>query len=494
MERATAAVNSQCAGCKILLPLVGMLEGQLTAATGAIENLQKLSAEQAEKIAHLEARVNRNSNNSSQPPSADPPGQVHPVKRRPSGLKPGGQPGHEGHHRLLAPPERVKEVIAYIPTHCEHCRHPLPPEASPQDPPPGLHQVTELPRVVSEITEHQAHARTCPSCGKVTRAKLPREVGNHVLGPKLAASLAYLSARGQVSRRLVQEIAVNVFDAAISTASICKYEQELGASLEKPYAQVREEVLAAPAKNVDETSWQQHKNKCWLWLMATPKLAFFMIHPKRGQEGFEALVGTQPTGTLTTDRWCVYEQLSPLRHQICWPHLKRDFQKFSECQGPARKRLGEAGLKTTGELFAIWHAFRDGKIDRTAMCQQLKPVRREFKKTLEDHAAGTDKKAARASRKLLKHFPALWTFARVEGVEPSNNHAERCLRPAVMLRKRSFGNHSEAGCRFTERLLTVGQTLRLQGRNLLTFLSEAVRAHRTGQTAPSPIPQAIESG
>jgi len=95
-----------------------------------------------------------------------------------------------------------------------------------------------------------------------------------------------------------------------------------------------------------------------------------------------------------------------------------------------------------------------------------------------------NKKVVRFCRRLLDIYPALWTFARVEGVEPTNNVAERTLRSAVIWRKISFGNHSDAGCRFAERILTTVQTLRLQGRQVLAYLRDAVAAHRADQPAP----------
>src|SRR3974377_1787130 len=108
---------------------------------------------------------NPNSPNPSPPPSVDPPGAPKPVIKTPTGRKPGGQPGHPGHHRHRFPPERVNKIVPYVPATCTDCQAPLPSEAAPGDPEPTWHQVAELPELAANITEHQAHARTCPCCG-----------------------------------------------------------------------------------------------------------------------------------------------------------------------------------------------------------------------------------------------------------------------------------------------------------------------------------------
>ena len=168
----------------------------------------------------------------------------------------------------------------------------------------------------------------------------------------------------------------------------------------------------------------------------------------------------------------------------CWAHLKRDFQKLWDL-GTATQGIARSGRKAVKEVFAIWKDFKDGRIDRATLQARLQPVRRRFLKALQRGSTGEDKKTKRFCRRLLKVYDAMWTFAEVEGVEPTNNHAERMVRPAVLWRKGSFGNHSADGCRFTERIMTTVQTLRLQNRPVLDYLRSALIAHRTGAQAPA---------
>lgn len=425
-----------------------------------------------------------NSSNSSKPPSSDPPWQPPASAKPRSGKKPGGQPGHFGAFRQRLPFERVKHIVDYVPDACAHCQAPLAGQYGPHLPETSWHQVAELPEVLAEITEHRGHSRTCACCGKVTRAEIPATVRAHCTGPKLAASLSFLGGCLHASKRAIQETCETLFGVPLSLGTVSKLEADTCAALEAPHAEALEAVRAAPVKNVDETGWAKQGKLCWLWLAATASVAVFAIHAQRGKAGFKNLLGKAVAGIVCSDRWSVYAVLSFCQRQLCWAHLKRDFQKFKELGGEGRK-AGNAGLRAVKEIFEAWSEWKEKKIDRPEMQARLAPTCMALYRALERGRDGPDKKVRRFCKRLLKDYEALWTFADVEGVEPTNNHAERCLRPAVMWRKRSFGNHSEDGCRFTERLLTAVQTLRLQKRPVLEYLKNAVHNHRAGKPTQS---------
>lgn len=448
-----------------------------------VDELEALVLELKAKIDELTARLNQNSSNSSKPPSSDTPWRKPATSKEPTGRKPGGQPGHPGHCRVRLPPERLTRVVRYVPEVCAACRAPLPKQPGPHDPPPTWHQVAELPPLLAEITEYQGHARTCPCCGHRTRAEIPPAIQAHTTGPHLAATLSYLSGRCHDSKRNVQEIAETVFGVPLSLGTVAKLEQDLSAALAEPHAQALAAVRAAPLKHMDETGWAQGGKLCWLWLAATLTVVVFQIHARRGKDGLQALL-SEFAGILCSDRWGAYAQWPLPQRQICWAHLKRDFQKLLEFSA-ATQGLGRAGQRAVQTVFAVWKDFKDGRIDRAALQARLLPVRIRFQNALRRGSRGADKKTKRFCRRLLKVYAALWTFAAVEGVEPTNNHAERMVRPAVLWRKSSFGNHSTAGCRFTERILTTVQTLRLQKRPVLDYLRRALAAHRAGTQVPA---------
>jgi transposase len=469
MNQGPATPATSCPEC-------GELRAELDRAQQQIARLQA-------ELHELRCQLNRNSSNSSSPPSADPPGAPKPVIKAPSRRRPGGQPGHPGSHRHRLPPERVQQVVPYIPTICTRCQAPLPREAGPGDPEPTWHQVAEIPPLAAVVTEHQGHARTCSGCGHLNRGEIPPEVRADVTGPRLAAVMSYFSGRHHLSRRGVEEIVETVFEVPISLGTVMALEVETSAALAGAYHEVRDEVRNAPVKNTDETGWSQAGQKRWLWTAATATAALFVIHLRRGFEGLQALLGEAITGIVCSDRWAAYSKLPLELRQICWAHLKRDFQKLVDRGGPA-EAIGRVGLEVVECLFADWWSFRRGELDRPGLQARVERMARELQSTLERGRGCADSKAATFCANVLALDPALWLFAALEGVEPTNNHAERILRLGVLWRKNAFGSHSAAGCRFVERMLSVVQTLRLQRRPVLDYLVRAIEAHRSGQPAP----------
>jgi len=435
--------------------------------------LEKRIAVLEEKVCDLLARLNQNSSNSSRPPSSDPP-WIRPAAKKPSGRKPGGQPGHEGAFRQRLPLERVDVISPHLPTHCGNCQALLPADAK-QRGEPAWHQVAELPPLAAIVTEHQAHALICTHCGYATRAEFPEAIRARTMGPGLSSFLSYLSGRFHQSRRQVQELVETVLKIPLSLGSICAREKEMSAALAPAYAEALQKVREAPCKNIDETGWNEAGELCWLWAAGDNTVAVFKVDPSRGKPGFNALL-PQPQGVLITDRWHAYSRIPLQSRQLCWAHCKRDFQKLVDF-GNGGEKLGRAGLKVVREVFTVWRRFKNNLLTPRGLCRKLFPLKQRMRQILEKARDGPMKKAARFSKRMLKCFDALWTFARVSGVEPTNNHAERLLRQAVLWRKRCQRSWSDSGCRFVERVLTVVQTLRLQHRPVFQYLENTLRAH-----------------
>ena len=172
------------------------------------------------------------------------------------------------------------------------------------------------------------------------------------------------------------------------------------------------------------------------------------------------------------------------RRQICWAHLRRDFTAHAEGLG-AEKEFGEAGLELCERVFWAWEVFAHTG-DRRQLELTVRSLQREFKPIIRRFAAkrARNKYCRGMARNLLKAWPALWTFAKHRGVEPTNNHAERALRSAVIYRKLSLGSQSEAGEQRIARLLSVHTTCRLQQRSLFAYLADALSAHARGDPVP----------
>jgi transposase len=296
--------------------------------------------------------------------------------------------------------------------------------------------------------------------------------------------IAFVSSRVHGSRRAVEELLEEVLGAPLALGTVMAREREMSQALSEPYRQAKQMVQKASAKNVDETGWKRAGR--FLWVAASRSLAVFHLDPCRNRDALHELLGQDIRGTICTDRFGVYEKVPLARRGLCWSHLKRDFTDLAEQKGPAQ-RIGDAGLELCGQVFGLWHQFRDRKINRAILGRRMTPLRKAMEQILKRGSRCKCKRAAQFCRELLRLEPALWTFVRVQGIEPTNNHAERMLRPAVMWRKQSLGSHSLGGCRFVERMMTVLQTLRLRGQEVMDYLQQAIHALRCG-LSPPPLP------
>ncbi|MGI8448530.1 MAG: IS66 family transposase [Streptosporangiaceae bacterium] len=435
------------------------------------------------RLATLEERLQQTSRTSSRPPSSDPPSAPPRGQRDPSGRSVGGQVGHEGHGRPLLPVEQVDHVVEVKPPACGQCGGLL----SGEDAQPARHQVAELPRIMPEVTEYRRHTLTCVACGAATAAAWPAGVPQGSFGPRTQATVAYLAGRLGISQRDVAELLHVLFQLEISLGSIATLEQQVSAAVAAPVAEAVAHVQQQPVVNADETGWREGTQRRWLWTAVTPLVSVFVLLATRGRAGAQTLLGATFAGIVGSDRWGGYTWVDPAHRQLCWAHLVRDFAAFAE-RGGEPARVGHALLAVSARIFVLWHRVRDGTLPRSAFTPAMAPLQTQVEALLAEGTTLEHAKTRRACANILKLAPALWTFVAVEGVEPTNNAAERALRRAVVWRRRSFGTQSGAGSRFAERLLTVVTTLRQQDRDVLDYLTVACTAALCGQPAPSLLP------
>jgi transposase len=474
VERAEAeAIYEQ--GREVVVAVLLRMDAQIQA-------LSERVARQEERIAQLERRLARNSRNSSQPPSADPPGAPPRRGKDPSGRKAGGQAGHEGKGRELLPTSAVAEVVVHWPTGCD-CGHVFGEGELVAVGEPVRHQVEELPRLAVTVTEHQCPRVRCPDCGKRRRAALPADVAASAFGPRFHAAVAVLSVRNRVSRRDVVECCEQLFGARISAGTVDAILERVADALEEPDADLLERVRAAGALNMDETGWRTSGQRRALWGTFTDRHAVLRVRADRHEDHARELLA-DTTAIVTSDRWWAYTHLPLGRRQVCWAHLRRDFKAHAEGLA-AEKAFGETGLQICEELFWTWEIYQHTS-DRRELKRRVRALRRQLKPILRTYAG----KQARyrhtrgMARNLLKLWPALWSFANHRAVQPTNNHAERALRGAVIYRKLSLGTHSAEGERRIERLLSIHTTCRLQRRPLHHYLVDAFTAHSRGDPVP----------
>jgi transposase len=442
-----------------------------------IRRLEDRVARQDERIAELERKLNRNSRNSSAPPSSDPPKRPKRGKDR-SGRSRGGQPGHEGRGRDLLPACAVDDVVEHWPKRCA-CGHVFQAHERRAVGEPARHQVEELPALTVTVTEHRAQRVRCPRCRGRARAKFPDEIAQSAFGPRLQAALVALSVRNRVSRRDVVELAEELFGARISAGAVDAILARAADALSTPHEDLLQRIRRARALNVDETGWRTAGERRALWGAFTARHAFFVVAADRHEDRAKQLLA-DTRAIVTSDRWWAYTHLPLARRQLCWSHLKRDFAAHAEGLG-AEREFGERGLELCEQVFWAWEVFCHTH-DRSELKRTVRSLQRRYKPLIRAFAAkrARNKRCRGMARNLLKAWPALWTFAAHKGVEPTNNHAERALRSAVIYRKLSLGSQSEGGERRIARLLSAHTTCRLQGRSLFAYLTELLAAHARG--------------
>ncbi|MGH7895280.1 MAG: IS66 family transposase [Candidatus Binatia bacterium] len=471
--------DSGCAWCAALEREVSDLRREAAAREARHAEIVR---ELREELRDLRARLHLDSRNSSKPPSSDPPG-VPPSSRPPSGRKAGGQPGHEGKTRERFAPEEVDRRVEVPVTRCHFCDAALP-RAGRETLLPARHQVVDLPVASAVVTEYVLERAVCAGCGVVTGAPLPEGVPASVVGPRLHAALVLLVGRYRLSRREAQALAVDLFGpkARIALGTLGALEARAVEALELAYREAARVVRTGAVVHADETSFRRGRRKTWLWTAATERASFFRIDAFRSKEAFGRLL-PDFQGVLTTDRWASYHDHPPNERQLCWAHLKRNFQELVDRKGAAAP-IGHAGLRACANVFDAFEDHRAGRLEHASLARRLAPTRRALFASLHRFRDSPDRAARALCRDLLRHFPSVFTFTRRRGVPPTNNLAERELRPAVLWRKGSFGCQSERGERFVDRMLTVVRTLRRQGRNLLDFLEASIRASLRGSRPP----------
>lgn len=445
--------------------------------------VRTLVMELLRRLAEVEARLNQTSRNSSKPPSSDPPQLKPRAAKAPTGRKSGGQPGHEGHGRKLRPEGEVDLIIDVRPESCGQCGTLLLGE----DAAPERHQVTELPRLSPVVTEYRRHCLWCVACGAQTQAAWPVTMPMGSFGPRVQATVGYLTGRIGASQREVQNILATLYQTEVSVGGIGALEQAVSTALATPVKEAERYVQRQPVRNADETSWPEKGKRRWLWISETPLITIFRVLKTRGAAGAKDLLGEVVWGIIGTDHYAGYHWIDPRQRQLCWAHLKREFIAWSERTGETA-RIGLALLAVEKQLFMWWYRVRDGTLAWADFQVAMQPLMARVKILLQEGMAGADAKAQGTCRNLLTREAALWTFVWEPGVEPTNNAAERPLRRAVLWRRRSFGTQSEAGSQFVERILTAVTTLRQQRRDVLDYLTAACTAAICRTPAPALLP------
>ena len=457
-----------------------------------IDELARIAREALQNWDKLNQRLTQDSTNSNRAPSTDSP-EAKAKRKAEKGItsqkhgtrKQGAQQGHKAVSRPLLPLRDGDTIIDSKPETCAHCSGSL---LGCSDPEPYRQQHYDV-EIIRRVTEYRKHKIACPSCGEITEGILPEEANKNAYSPKLSALVATLTGLFHMSRRMTKLFIENVTGVPISVGSVSNLEKEVTKAVAPVMEKIEMAAQSASRGNADETGFGMKGTKQgWLWVLTTPHAVLFRLYPGRGQKWAGKLLGDFE-GILTSDRWSGYNQYPSEKRQVCWAHLVRDFKSMTGSSA-AGSAIGKSLKKEAKLMFRLWHRFKRWKevqeskgirVSMTVLESQMQSVRDRVRVLLKEGV----KSGVPKSGTMLKAEPMMWTFTKERDIEPTNNSAERAIRPAVLWKKRSFGVESERGGQYVESMLSIWATSQCNGVNPIVFLRDLVHSFRLKASIPN---------
>lgn len=449
----------------------------LEEALEVIGELAKIIVELKAENDYLREQLNNNSRNSSLPPSKDL--KKKKIDKPKSDRKRGGQPGHKASQRRLISEDKLSDIIDCKPSETCLCGGSIKLKKIEK------RQVFEIPQAIYEVIEYRIHSGCCESCDKKYVGQLSEGVSQKGFGPRAHAMLSLLTSKYRLSKRQAQAWFKDVYQMPICLGSVSNIERTVSDALKPVHEEVFSLMKQEKVMHIDETGHNECNKSAWAWILSAKNNTCFVLNKSRGKKIAKELIGDFHGRIIVSDRYAGYNYLPAASHQICWAHLKRDFQKISERPDEAGS-VGKRLLKAYKKLFCFWKTeFKEEPILPQKQKRRLKYFRRNMLKWLNRGADCSHKKTARTCRNILEFKDSLWHFFENKGVPPTNNHAEQQLRSLVISKKLTFGTQSSRGSRFIERIFTVTTSCKQQNRDVLEFMLIAVKNFFLCKNAPS---------
>ena len=457
----------------------------LEEAQKVIDLLWSMLAKLDRQVQALQEKSRINSSNSSKAPSSDMArGKKTVVERKKSGKKQGGQLGRVGKSRELSDSLEVCIQVCPPQISCE-CGAAVHPTKL-----LSRHQSIEIPVIKPVVTEYRVYAGQCQGCGKCHEGQLPTGVTHALVGPGLLALMGTLTGGYRLSKRMVQSLLHDVFGTTLSLGLISQSEAVISAALAPITEQAHQHVQSAAVVHCDETGHKERHARHWMWVAIAGLVSVFLARAGRSAKEAKELLGEGFAGTLITDRHGAYNWVDMARRQLCWAHLLRDFTKIAERSGVAGQ-IGWLLAEHTRRMFRYWHQVQSGQLKQPQFEQVMSVMSANIEQALQRGVDCGESKTANTCKRLLNARAGLWTFVRTPGVMPTNNLAERSIRHYVIWRKISLGTQSARGSLYTQRVMTIVGSCKLQGRNVLEFMTQAMNAHFGKNTTPSLVPAGV---
>ena len=446
-----------------------------------LEEAQHLIDELWLRLIEKERQANRNSKNSSQPPSGDGPGKSSakqipnpPKDNKKTARQQGAQPGHKGHRRKLLPTSQADALHQhYCPTHCA-CGGAVLPHREPT----YRHQIFDLPEVIPyRMEEHQLFHGDCDQCGQRHKARLPDDVSPTQMGPNLVALTGALAGHYHLSISLTRELVKDLFGLSFSVGAYSQAQGQLSPMLTRNHQALHDAVGQEVVQFADETRHQRDNDKRWMWLLTSQNFAYFMTHHGRSKRAAKKLLSKRnPLSVLVTDHYPAYTALVHSSvHQLCWAHVLRNLNEMAQMPGQTG-HVGKRLVMIALLVFRTRHRFDQQTLNFHHYQRRMQRLRRAFRQALKQGVEVPLGRHVGRCKHILEAEALYWTFLKNEQIPLTNNEAERRLRSYVLWRKGSYGVRSHRGELFRQRILSFSATCRLQKKPLLASLKKIVQA------------------
>ena len=444
-----------------------------------INQLVEIIIDQKKEIDSLRERLNNNSKNSSLPPSRDFKKKKKENKK--SNRKQGAQPGHKASQRRVIPVEEVDTIINCKPAEQCDCGGTVILKDKAH-----IHQIFDIPLATYEVTEYRLYKGYCETCHSNFKGKLPAGVSTKGFGVRAQSLLSLLTSKYRLSKRLAKSLFADVYQMPICIGSVSNIEHTISQSLQASHIEVGKALQAEQVIHVDETGFKQHNKSGWAWLVSAMRYSYFLLNQSRGKKVAKEIIGDYHGRIVVTDRYSSYNFLPDRNHQVCWAHLKRDFQKIYERSDKASSRIGKKLLEAYEQLFGFWKTeYREELVLSKKQKKRLRYFKAKMLRWLVAGLHCGNEKTARTCANILDVQDSLWHFFGSSHIPATNNHAERQLRPLVISKKLSFGTQSDRGSRFIERIFTTITSCQQQGVDTLAFIIKTLQHYILGIKAPS---------
>lgn len=413
--------------------------------------------------------------------SAATPSSMTPVHQKPAvakrrGKKPGRKAGHPGSRR--APPERIDHRQTHRAACCPHCQSTLKRCAETR-----TRYTEDIPKDIrAEVTEHTIHRDWCPRCRKVVEPRVPDALPGSTIGNRVLTLSAWLHyGLGQTIAHIA-DVLNHHLQFRVTPGGLQQQWYRLQEILFPWYEQIQAEALDAAVLHADETGWRVDGKGHWLWCFASANATYYLIDRRRGRPVLARFFRRAFAGTLVSDFWGAYNAVVCSRRQVCLAHLLRDLKHVEQYKHPSPewpkfakrlRRLVRDGLrlkKRQPELSAERYRSR-----RDCLHARLDALMAE---------PWQDRQARRLLKRFRRHREHLFTFLDDPAVPADNNHGERAIRPAVIIRKNTYGNRSQRGADTQAVLMSIYRTLKQRGHDPLKTITNAIREHLTTGKLP----------